>query len=60
MLKSLVLRYGGMGLYTSVRPLFLGLVLGEFGMAVLFVLLNAVSAAISPEHKIPAPEFPWG
>jgi hypothetical protein len=58
--KSLILRYGGMGLYTRARPVFLGLVLGEFGAAVFFVLLNALSAVISPDHRIPAPAFPWG
>ena len=58
--KSLILRYGGMGNYGKARPFFLGLILGEFGMAVFFVLLNALSAWISPEHKIPAPAFPWG
>ncbi len=58
--KSLILRYGGMGSYGKARPFFLGLILGEFGMAVFFVLLNALSAWVSPEHKIPAPAFPWG
>ena len=58
--KSLILRYGGMGSYTKARPYFLGLILGEFGIAVFFVLVNAVSAAVSPDHKIPAPAFPWG
>jgi len=58
--KSLILRYGGMGSYSRARPFFLGLILGEFGMAVFFVLLNALSAWISPDHKIPAPAFPWG
>ena len=58
--KTVTLRYGGMSSYGKTRPFFLGLVLGEFGMAVIFVLLNALSAVISPEHKIPAPAFPWG
>ena len=60
MFKSLILRYGGMSLYGKSRPFFLGLVLGEFGIAVFFVLLNAVSHQISPDHAIPAPPFPWG
>jgi hypothetical protein len=60
MFKSLILRYGGMSLYGKARPFFLGLILGEFGIAVFFVLLNAVSHQISPEHTIPAPPFPWG
>jgi hypothetical protein len=49
-----------MSLYGKARPFFLGLILGEFGIAVFFVLLNAVSHQISPEHTIPAPPFPWG
>ncbi len=51
-LKSLCLRYGGMGLFTRARPLFLGLVIGEFGMAALSVILNLL-------FRIPAPAFPW-
>ena len=51
--KSLTLRYGGMGFYQTVRPFFLGMVIGEFGMAVLSVLLNIL-------FKIPPPAFPWG
>jgi hypothetical protein len=58
--KSVILRYGGMKVYAGARPFFLGLVLGEFGIAVFFVLLNAVSHQISPDHTIPAPPFPWG
>ena len=60
MFKSVILRYGGMKAYGQARPFFLGLVLGEFGIAVFFVLLNAVSHQISPDHTIPAPPFPWG
>ena len=58
--KSLILRYGGMGSYSKARPFFLGLILGEFGMAVFFVLLNVLSAWLAPDYKIPAPAFPWG
>ena len=53
MLKSLCMRYGGAGAYIKVRPLFLGLVLGEFGMAVLAVILYLL-------FRLPAPAFPWG
>lgn len=55
MFKSLFLRYGGMGFYVKARPFFLGMVLGEFGSAVVFTLINVVSGG-----KIPAPAFPWG
>jgi len=51
--KSLTLRYGGIKLFNRLRPLFLGLVIGEFGMAVLFVVLNIL-------FKVAAPSFPWG
>ncbi len=51
-LKSLTLRYGGAGQYTKVRPLFLGLVIGEFAMAVLSVILYLL-------FRLPAPAFPW-
>ena len=51
--KTLTLRFGGMGLYHTLRPFFLGLVIGEFGMATLLVLLNLI-------FHIPIPAFPWG
>jgi len=51
-LKSLTLRYGGPKLFTKATPFFLGMVVGEFGMAVLFVLLNVV-------FHLQAPPFPW-
>jgi len=50
--KSICIRYGGMGVYTKARPFFLGMILGEFGMAVFFVLLNLL-------FKTPVPAFPW-
>jgi len=49
--KSLSLRYGGMSFYTKARPFFLGLVLGEFSMAVFYAVLNLF-------WKINVP-FPW-
>jgi hypothetical protein len=50
--KTLSLRYGGMSFYLKARPFFLGLVIGEFGMAVLFAVLNVL-------WKVPVPAFPW-
>jgi len=35
-LKSVLLRYGGMKVYMRLKPLFLGLILGEFSQAVLW------------------------
>ena len=49
--KSVSLRYGGMSFYTKARPFFLGLVLGEFSMAVFYAVLNLF-------WKINVP-FPW-
>ncbi|MBV9851496.1 MAG: hypothetical protein JO250_17655 [Armatimonadetes bacterium] len=58
--KTVFLRYGGMSLYQRARPFFLGMVLGEFGMAVFYVLLNILTAWLTPQHKFPPPAFPWG
>lgn len=52
MIKIVVLRYGGMKLYVRIRPFFLGMVLGEFGAAVIWTLISVVTG-------VPAPEFPW-
>lgn len=52
MCKSLSIRYGGMSFYAKARPFFLGMVLGEFSIAVFFVLLNLL-------FKTPVPAFPW-
>ena len=51
-IKSLVVRYGGMRLYTGLRPLFLGLIFGEFTAMVIWTLINMF-------WKVPAPFFPW-
>ncbi len=50
--KSVILRYGGMKVYLNLRPFFLGLILGEF-------LLAVISAAIASIWRVPAPFFPW-
>lgn len=52
MLKSLILRYGGMKIYGNLRPFFLGLILGEFSQAVIWAGLGAV-------WRLRAPFFPW-
>jgi len=51
-LKSFITRYGGMQTYSRLRPLFLGLILGEFSQAVLW-------ATIAGIWRTPAPSFPW-
>ncbi|MGQ9730421.1 MAG: DUF6785 family protein [Candidatus Zipacnadales bacterium] len=50
--KSVIIRYGGMQTYLKLRPLFLGLILGEFSQAVLW-------ATIAGIWRTPAPYFPW-
>jgi hypothetical protein len=50
--KVLILRYGGMRLYARARPFFLGMVLGEFTMAVVWT-------APSLFWRTPTPAFPW-
>ena len=40
LLKSLVLRYGGMGLYRRSLPFFLGLILGDYVVPSLWFLLG--------------------
>lgn len=52
LVKTLILRYGGMKLYRQARPFFLGMILGEFTAAVLWTLANAVL-------DTPVPSFPW-
>ena len=50
--KSLVVHYGGMQLYSRLRPFFLGMIFGEFTSAVMWTLIAAV-------WQVPAPFFPW-
>ncbi len=41
--KAFILKYGGAGLYTRLRPLFLGLVLGTFGSAGFWLIISALT-----------------
>jgi hypothetical protein len=50
--KSGIVRYGGMPLYGRARPFFLGMIFGEFTSAVFWTLVAAV-------WEVPAPFFPW-
>ncbi|MBI3920382.1 MAG: hypothetical protein HY318_03100 [Armatimonadetes bacterium] len=51
-IKSVMLRYWGMKVYQNGRPLFLGMILGEFFMAVLWTVICSII-------RKPAPFFPW-
>jgi len=52
MVKTSILRYGGMKTYMRLKPVFLGLILGEFSQAVIW-------ATIAGIWRLPAPFFPW-
>ncbi|UCH34923.1 MAG: hypothetical protein JSV65_00775 [Armatimonadota bacterium] len=41
--KWLILRWGGMSLFRRARPFFLGLVLGEFATAALWIVIDSIS-----------------
>lgn len=51
-IKSLILRYGGMLTYMRLRPLFIGLIFGEFFMAIVWATYAMVT-------RKTAPFFPW-
>lgn len=51
-IKTPLLRYSGIRQYQRFRPFFLGLVFGEFSMAVVWCL-------VSWSARVPAPFFPW-
>jgi hypothetical protein len=51
--KSVVARFGSIGLYRRIAPFMLGLILGEFTMAVVWALMS------TPGIGWNAPVFPW-
>lgn len=51
-LKSVILRYGGGKAFVRLRPLFVGLILGEFGMAAFWATFTAIT-------RKRGPFFPW-
>lgn len=53
MIKAPVMRYGGMPVYRRLRPFMLGMILGEFTMAMVWALLSIPAIGLS------APDFPW-
>lgn len=50
--KTALTRYGGVKIYQRARPLFLGLIFGEFTMAVFWTVISAIFGT-------QAPAFPW-
>jgi len=51
-LKTVILGAGGMRLYRRARMFFLGMIFGEFTMAVLFTIYACIT-------NNPVPFFPW-
>ncbi|MEE2659910.1 MAG: DUF6785 family protein [Candidatus Latescibacterota bacterium] len=43
LLKAVILKYGGPILYTRLRPFFLGLVLGAFGIAGIWLIIDSIT-----------------
>jgi hypothetical protein len=52
LIKYPLMRYGGVRLYLKIRPFFLGMIFGEFSMAVIWTLISFL-------FRVPAPFFPW-
>ncbi len=52
LIKVVILRYGGMKLFARARPFFLGMVLGEFTMAIFWTIPSIF-------YHTPTPSFPW-
>lgn len=48
LLKSLILRYGGMKMYGYCRPFFLGLILGEISTAVFWAIISGATGCTPP------------
>ncbi|MCX8053733.1 MAG: hypothetical protein N3B12_07985, partial [Armatimonadetes bacterium] len=52
LLKSLIQRYGGATTYRRFRPFFLGLILGEFFIGIVWALLSGLLGLASPAIPI--------
>ena len=58
LIKSGVMRFGGLELFRRLSPFMLGLILGEFSLAVFWALLTIVSKNYNWSFS-QAPGFPW-
>jgi hypothetical protein len=52
-IKTPIMRYGGLAAYRRLRPFMIGMVLGEFTAAMFWALLSTPAVGMS------APDFPW-
>ena len=46
LIKSSILRYGGPGTYRRLRPIFLGLILGQFTVVNLWLIVDAITGKV--------------
>ena len=51
--KQLILRSGGLGAYRRFMPLFLGFILGEFSMGVIFAIVGTINPAAAGYQLYP-------
>ncbi len=51
-IKTVITRYGGITAYRKARPVFLGLIFGEFTMAAFWTIISCI-------FRTQAPFFPW-
>lgn len=52
LVKWVIARYGGISAYRKARPIFLGLIFGEFTMAAFWTIISCI-------FRTQAPFFPW-
>ena len=53
LLKAIILKYGGANLYRLLRPFFLGMVLGAFGSAGLWLVIDAFTGMSGNRFTLP-------
>ncbi|NKB66810.1 MAG: hypothetical protein GKR89_07110 [Candidatus Latescibacteria bacterium] len=46
LIKSAILRYGGIGLYNKVKPFFLGLVIGQFATGGFWLVIDSITGTV--------------
>lgn len=52
LVKWVIMRYGGISAYRKARPVFLGLIFGEYSMAAFWTVISCI-------FRTQAPFFPW-
>ncbi|MDE2734466.1 MAG: hypothetical protein OXI72_08755, partial [Gemmatimonadota bacterium] len=52
LIKLVILRYGGVGLYHKIRPFFLGLIAGQFATGGLWLVIDAFTGTVGNEIPV--------